>query len=228
MSKDTKPTPLLKKGDKNKPLKQHMFTQKYHLDGWWEGSVESVNDNNFKKNREFIIVKVRSTSSSNHKNQRLVSKYYGLVEVIHKIMKTSYRIQFLLWMRTNPVVHVSNLKRYYSDQEDIKQKQVVWRHAKKKKFQAKKVWKTPTEKTWRVNEPRSDFQQLLVDWKRLLILRSAGIASRDLKLASSYNAEFMKSWLIEISINCVGVDVTVMIAQGVLSVAACCMSQPFL
>ena len=93
-----------------------------------------------------------------NKNQKLVWKYYGLVKVIHKIMKTSYRIQLLLWMRTNLVVHVSNMKCYYSDQEDIKQKKVVWRHAKKKKFHAKKVGKTPTKKTWRVNEPRSDFQ----------------------------------------------------------------------
>ena len=131
-------------------------------------------------------------------------------------------------MRTNLVVQLSNLKHYYSDQEDIEQKQVVWRHAKKKRFHAKKVGKTPTEKTWRVNEPRSNFQQLLVDWKRLLILRSAGSASRDLKSVSSYNTEFMKSWLIEISINCVGTDITVMIAQGVLFEAASCMSQQFL
>lgn len=100
-------------------------------------------------------------------------------------MKTSYRIQLLLWMRTNLVVHVSNLKRYYFDPKDIKQKQVVWRHTNKKKFQAKKVGKTRTEKTWRLNKPRSDFQQHLVGRKRLLIMRSAGSASRDLKSASS-------------------------------------------
>ena len=111
-----------------------------------------------------------------NKNQRLVQKYYGLVEVIYKIMKTSYRIQLLLWMRTNLVVHVSNLKRYYFDQEDIKQKQVVWRHANKKKFQADKVGKTRTEKTWRSQQTEKWFStapsrleetHYEISWKRI-------------------------------------------------------------
>ena len=172
-----------------------MFTQKYQTDeekGQSEASTTTIS----RKIESLYKLTSYQLRVQSNKNQRLVQKYYGLVEVIHKIMKKSYRIQLLLWMRTNFVVHVSNLKRYYSDQEDIKQKQVVWRHAKKKDFHAKKVGKTPIEKTWRVNEPRSDFQYLLVDWKRLLILRSVGSASRDLKSASSYNAGYMKSWLI--------------------------------
>ena len=51
-------------------------------------------------------------------------------------------------------------------------------------------------------------------------MRSARSASRDLKSASSYNVEFMKSRLIEILTNCERADVAVMIGQGMLPVAA--------
>ena len=116
LGKDTKPTPLLKKGDKNKPLKQHMFTQKYHPDRWREGSTTIIS----KQIESYDKLRLDQLWVQSNKNQRLVRKFYGLVEVIHKIRKTSYRIQLLLWIQTNPVVHVSNLKCYYSDQENIK------------------------------------------------------------------------------------------------------------
>ena len=61
-------------------------------------------------------------------------------------------------MQTSPVVHVSNLERYYPDQEDTKHKEVVQPHAKKKNWAANKVGESPIEKTRRVNEPRSGLQ----------------------------------------------------------------------
>ena len=96
-----------------------MFTQKYQMDeekGQSEASTTTIS----RKIESLYKLTSYQLQVQSNKNQRLVQKYYGLVEVIHKIMKTSYRIQLLLWMRTNLVVHVSNLKRYYFDQEDIK------------------------------------------------------------------------------------------------------------
>ena len=100
-------------------------------------------------------------------------------------MKTSYRIQLLLWMRTNLVVHVSNLKRYYFDPKDIKQKQVVWRHTNKKKVSSEESRKDTNREDMKTQQTEKWFQQHLVGWKRLLIMRSAGSALRDLKSASS-------------------------------------------
>jgi len=50
------------------------------------------------------------------------------------------------------VVHVSNLKRYYPDKEDTRHKKAAWSPA------TKEVGEILADKTWRVNEPRSNFQ----------------------------------------------------------------------
>ena len=84
-------------------------------------------------------------------------KYYGPVEVIHKIGKVSYRIHLLPWMRTSPVVHVSNMKHYSSEVKDIKHREMTRPHTKKKNHKAKDVGETLTEETLRANEPRSSF-----------------------------------------------------------------------
>ena len=81
-------------------------------------------------------------------------KYYGQVEVIHKIEKALYRMHLLPWMRTSPVVHVSNMKRYSSEVKDMKLREVTQPHIKKKNPEAKDVRETLTEETPRVNEPK--------------------------------------------------------------------------
>ena len=132
----------------------------------------------------------------------MVRKHYRQVEVINKVGKASYRIQLLQWMRElSPVVLVSNMKRYSPNQEDVKYKEATRPHEKKKNFQAKKVGEAPTEKTPRVNKPRSSFQQFLADWKRLLNAKISWKRVRDLKSASTYITEFVKSRLTEMSTN---------------------------
>ena len=85
-------------------------------------------------------------------------KYYELVEVIHKIRNASYRIHLLSWMRTSPVVHISNMKRYSSEVKDIKHREMTRPHTKKKNHKAKDVGETLTKETPRANEPRNSFQ----------------------------------------------------------------------
>ena len=117
-------------------------------------------------------------------------------------------IQFLPWMPTSPIVHVSNLKRYYPDKEDTKQGVGT------------------IEKMRRVNELRSRSQQFVAYWKSLSsMLRLTWSMLRDLKLALPYIAEFVKSRLTETSTNWVGEDVMVMLVKGVLRMAACRISQ---
>ena len=95
-----------------------------------------------------------------------MQKYYRPIEVILKVEKSSYRIQLLSWMLTSPIVLVSNLKRYNPDQEDVKHKEEAQPYTKKKNVPAK-VGESLIEKIWRLNEPRSGFQQFLAYWKKL-------------------------------------------------------------
>lgn len=147
-------------------------------------------------NEERVLIKLKSDQLwlQSSKNQWLMRKCYEPVEIIHKVGKTSYKIQLLPWMRTSQVVHVSNLKCYYPNQEDTKRKEVVRPHTTKKNFTAKKVEETLTMKTWRLLNAE-------ISWKCI----------RDLKLASSYITEFVKSQLTEMSTNWVREDVMIML-----------------
>ncbi|KAA0065924.1 reverse transcriptase [Cucumis melo var. makuwa] len=53
-----------------------------------------------------------------HKDQHLIRKYEGPVEVLKKIQNTSYRVVLPAWMKIYPVVHVSNLRPYHHDPDD--------------------------------------------------------------------------------------------------------------
>ena len=114
-------------------------------------------------------MKLRSDQlrDQNNKIRRLLRKYDGPVEVIHKIGKVSYRIHLLPWMRTSPVVHVSNMKHYSSEVKDIKHREGTWPHIKKKNPKAKDAEETLTEETLRADEPRISFQNLLTELTRL-------------------------------------------------------------
>lgn len=52
------------------------------------------------------------------RDERLVRKYEGLVEVIQKVGKTLYWVQLPSWMKIHLVIHVSNLKPYHPDPDD--------------------------------------------------------------------------------------------------------------
>ena len=69
-------------------------------------------------------------------------------------------------MRSNPVVHVSNLKRYFLDQKDTRHKEVVQSHATKKSSTAKKVEEILIKKMRRIDKQRSGFQPM-IDGERL-------------------------------------------------------------
>ena len=57
-----------------------------------------------------IKLKEEQIQFKRHKDQRLVRKYKGPVEVLEKIGKTSYRVVLPAWMKIHPIVHVSKLK----------------------------------------------------------------------------------------------------------------------
>ncbi|KAA0032967.1 reverse transcriptase [Cucumis melo var. makuwa] len=53
-----------------------------------------------------------------HKDQSLIRKYEGQVEVLKKIGNASYKVALPTWMKIHPVVHVSNLKPFHQDLDD--------------------------------------------------------------------------------------------------------------
>ena len=67
-----------------------------------------------------VLIKLRPEQIRfcSRKDQRLVRKYEGPVEVLKKIGATSYRVALPTWMKIHPVIHVSNLKPYHPDPDD--------------------------------------------------------------------------------------------------------------
>ena len=67
-----------------------------------------------------VLIKLRPEQFwfRGQRDQRLVRKYEGPVEVIEKVGKASYRVQLPSWMKIHLVIHVSNLKPYHPDPDD--------------------------------------------------------------------------------------------------------------
>ncbi|KAA0051292.1 reverse transcriptase [Cucumis melo var. makuwa] len=68
-----------------------------------------------------VLIKLRpeQVRFRGRKDQLLVRKYEGPVEVLKKVGNTSYRVALPTWMKIYPVIHVSNLKPYHQDTEDL-------------------------------------------------------------------------------------------------------------
>ena len=64
--------------------------------------------------RDQVLIKLQpgQIRFRGRKDQRLVRKYEGPVEVLKKVGNTSYKVALPTWMKINPVIHVSNLKPY--------------------------------------------------------------------------------------------------------------------
>ncbi|TYK11030.1 reverse transcriptase [Cucumis melo var. makuwa] len=75
-----------------------------------------------------VLIKLRPKQIRfrGRKDQRLIRKYEGLVELLKKVGNTSYRVTLPTWMKIYPVIHVSNLKSYHQDTQDL-QRNVVTR-----------------------------------------------------------------------------------------------------
>ena len=73
-----------------------------------------------------VLIKLRSEQIRlrERKDQRLVSKYKG-VEVPKRVGSTSYKVALLTWMKIHPLIHVSNLKLYHQDPDDMQRNVIV-------------------------------------------------------------------------------------------------------
>ncbi|KAI3450213.1 hypothetical protein Pfo_006878, partial [Paulownia fortunei] len=67
----------------------------------------------------------RLSKSSRERDPRLMSKYIGPLPILKRIGKVAYKVELPPWWKIHNVLHVSQLKRYHEDKEDIFRNQPV-------------------------------------------------------------------------------------------------------
>jgi len=139
-----------------------------------------------------VLIKLRPEQFRfrGQRDQRLVRKYEGPVEVIEKVGKTSYRVQLPSWMKIHPVIHVSNLKPYHADPYD-ERRNVVTRPPVTMKNPTKKVVdEILADRIRRVGRPRRDLKEFLVKWRDLPEEEISWERAEDLQSATAQIAAF--------------------------------------
>ncbi|KAI3473420.1 hypothetical protein Pfo_031022, partial [Paulownia fortunei] len=77
---------------------------------------------------EMVMVKVldpRLSKSSRGRDPQLMSKYIGPLPILKRIGKVAYKVELPPWWKIHNILHVSQLKRYHEDKEDISRNQLV-------------------------------------------------------------------------------------------------------
>ncbi|TYK28654.1 reverse transcriptase [Cucumis melo var. makuwa] len=116
-----------------------------------------------------VLIKLRpeQVRFRGRKDQRLVRKYEGPVQVLKKVGNTSYRVVLPTWMKIYPVIHVSNLKPYHQDTEDL-QRNIVTRPiidlSQKEDKDVEEIL-TERETSWERVEDLEAWKQKIEDFK---------------------------------------------------------------
>ncbi|KAA0053470.1 reverse transcriptase [Cucumis melo var. makuwa] len=116
-----------------------------------------------------VLIKLRleQVRFRGHKDERLVRKYKGPVEVLKKVGNTSYRVALPTWMKINPIIHVSNLKPYHQDTEDLQQNIITRPIIDLSQKEDKDVEEILAERVKRDRRPARRIHKYLVKWKNL-------------------------------------------------------------
>jgi len=116
-----------------------------------------------------VLIKLRPEQIRfrSRKDQRLVRKYEGPVEVLKKIGATSYRVALPAWIQIHPVIHVSNLKPYHPDPDDDRRNTTIRPGIDLKQKDVKEAEEILAERVRKVGRPVRTVQEFLVKWKNL-------------------------------------------------------------
>ncbi|KAA0051359.1 reverse transcriptase [Cucumis melo var. makuwa] len=130
-----------------------------------------------------VLIKLRpeQVRFRGRKDQRLVKKYEGPVEVLKKVGNTSYRVALLTWMKIYPVIHVSNLKPYHQDTEDLQQNIVTRPIIDLSQKEDKDVEEILAEQVRRGRRPARRIHEYLVKWKNLPVEETSWERVEDLE-----------------------------------------------
>lgn len=129
------------------------------------------------------------------KDQRLIRKYEGSVEVFKKIENALYRVVLPAWMKIHLVIHVNSLKPYYPDPDNDHRNTAIWLGMDLKHKDEKEVKEILTNRvrkfgrpTWRIYEFLVKWENLLVQetsWERLEGLEASYLKIEEVKLRQS-------------------------------------------
>ena len=114
--------------------------------------------------RDQVLIKLKAEQIQfrGHKNQLLVRKYKGPVEVLKKIGNTSYRVVLPGWMKIHLVVHVSNLKPYHQDLDDKQRNDCVRPSVNLKQMKKKEVEEILADRVRKGRRPTRRIHEFLI------------------------------------------------------------------
>ena len=135
------------------------------------------------------------------KNQQLVRKYEGLVEVLKKIGATFYRVALPTWMKVHPIIHVSNLKPYHPDPDDDQQNIITKPSIDLKQRDNKEIEEILVERVRKIGRPARTIHEFLIKWKNLPMEETSWERAEDLDSAATHIARFKSSRLTGTSTN---------------------------
>ncbi|KAA0057858.1 reverse transcriptase [Cucumis melo var. makuwa] len=130
-----------------------------------------------------VLIKLRpeQVRFRGRKDQRLVRKYEGPVQVLKKVGNTSYRVVLPTWMKIYPVIHVSNLKPYHQDTEDLQRNIVTRPIIDLSQKEDKDVEEILAERVRRGRRPTRRIHEYLVKWKNLPVEETSWERVEDLE-----------------------------------------------
>ena len=141
-----------------------------------------------------VLIKLRPEQIRfrGRKDQRLVRKYEGPVEVLKKVGNTSYRVALPTWMKIHPVVHVSNLKPCHQDPDDMQRNVIVIVRPTIDLSQKedKDVEEILAERVRKGRRPTRRIHEYLVKWKNLPVEESSWERVEDLEAWTQKIEEF--------------------------------------
>jgi len=116
-----------------------------------------------------VLIKLRpeQVRFRSRKDQRLVRKYEGPVEVLKKVGNASYRVVLPTWMKIHPVIHVNNLKPYHPDPNDGSRNATVRPDIDLKHTYEKEVEEILADRVRKVGRPVRRVLEFLVKWRNL-------------------------------------------------------------
>ena len=139
-----------------------------------------------------VLIKLRpgQIRFRGRKDQRLVRKYEGPVEVLKKVGNTSYKVALPTWMKIHPVIHVSNLKPYYQDPDDMQRNAIARPAINLSQKESKEVEEFLAERVRMGRRPTRRIHEYLVKWKNLPVEETSWERVEDLQAEAQKIEEF--------------------------------------
>ena len=144
-----------------------------------------------------VLIKLRPEQIRfcSRKDQRLVRKYEGSVEVLKKIGATSYRAALPIWMKIHQIIHMSNFKPYHPDPNDDQRNVITRPSIDLKQRDNKEIEEILAGRVRKIERPVQTIHEFLVKWKNLPMEETSWECAEDLDSVATHIARFKSSRL---------------------------------